>query len=147
MAGPHLLPVRQVRAGPRTLEHLLGACRDGARLGQEMRANGGIALLSWLLADPNPEVQQMSLMILGNLCSDSVDANSSATKQALLRSIAVQPTGGLGLDLVDLPWPTVRFEGLHRLPPVRRRPCSILSNSQAKPSSQASTTQGQNHHT
>lgn len=59
---------------------------DGARLGQEMRANGGVALLSWLLADPNPEVQQMSLMILGNLCSDSVDTSSTATKQALLRS-------------------------------------------------------------
>ena len=28
----------------------------------------------------------MSLMILGNLCSDSVDPNSTATKQALLRS-------------------------------------------------------------
>ena len=51
----------------------------GLQLGQEMRANGDIALLSWLLADPSPDVQQMSLMILGNLCSDSVDANSSAT--------------------------------------------------------------------
>jgi hypothetical protein len=59
---------------------------DGTQLGQEMRANGGIALLSWLLADPSPEVQQMSLMILGNLCSDSVDTNSSATKQTLLHS-------------------------------------------------------------
>ena len=59
---------------------------DGARLGQEMRANGGIALLSWLLADPNPEVQQMALMILGNLCSDSVDSSSTTTKQQLLRS-------------------------------------------------------------
>ena len=59
---------------------------DGAQLGQEMRANGGVALLSWLLADPSPEVQQMSLMILGNLCSDSVDASSNLTKQALLCS-------------------------------------------------------------
>jgi hypothetical protein len=59
---------------------------DGAQLGEEMRANGGVALLSWLLADPNPEVQQMSLMILGNLCSDSVDSNSAATKHTLLRS-------------------------------------------------------------
>ena len=49
-------------------------------------ANGGIALLSWLLADPSPEVQQMSLMILGNLCSDSVDSDSKATKQMLLQS-------------------------------------------------------------
>ena len=58
---------------------------DGAALGEQMRANGGVALLSWLLADPSPDVQQMSLMILGNLCSDSVDSNSSATKQSLLR--------------------------------------------------------------
>ena len=58
---------------------------DGAALGEQMRANGGVALLSWLLADPSPDVQQMSLMILGNLCSDSVDSNSSMTKQSLLR--------------------------------------------------------------
>ena len=58
---------------------------DGLSLGEQIRANGGIALLSWLLADPSPDVQQMSLMILGNLCSDSVDGNSSATKQTLLR--------------------------------------------------------------
>ena len=58
---------------------------DGRDLGEQMRANGGVALLSWLLADPSPDVQQMSLMILGNLCSDSVDSNSSATKQSLLR--------------------------------------------------------------
>ena len=59
---------------------------DGIDLGAEVRANGGIALLSWLLADPSPEVQQMALMILGNLCSDSVDANSRATKALLLQT-------------------------------------------------------------
>ena len=60
---------------------------DGAELGLAVRANGGIALLSWLLADPSAEVQQMALMILGNLCSDSVDSNSRATKALLLQSL------------------------------------------------------------
>ena len=59
---------------------------DGARLGMEVRATGGIPLLAWLLADPDDGVQQTSLMILGNLCSDSVDAESRATKQLLLQS-------------------------------------------------------------
>ena len=59
---------------------------DGKELGLAVRANGGIALLTWLLADPSPEVQQMSLMILGNLCSDSVDSDSRATKSLLLQS-------------------------------------------------------------
>jgi len=57
---------------------------DGARLGMEVRATGGIPLLAWLLADPDIFAQQTSLMILGNLCSDSVDPHSRATKQALL---------------------------------------------------------------
>ena len=38
-----------------------------AALGEQMRARWRRAL-SWLLADPSPDVQQMSLMILGNLC-------------------------------------------------------------------------------
>lgn len=59
---------------------------DGEQLGLAVRANGGVALLSWLLADPSPDVQQMSLMIIGNLCSDSVDANSKETKRLLLQS-------------------------------------------------------------
>ena len=58
----------------------------GAQMGLAMRANGGIALLSWLLADPSPEVQQMVLVVLGNLCSDSVDYDSQATKTLLLQS-------------------------------------------------------------
>mmetsp|Transcript_66677 Transcript_66677/g.148816 ORF Transcript_66677/g.148816 Transcript_66677/m.148816 type:complete len:286 (-) Transcript_66677:376-1233(-) len=57
---------------------------DGAEIGCMMRSNGGPAILTWLLADPNPEVQQLSLMILGNLCSDSVDRESGKTKAALL---------------------------------------------------------------
>ena len=59
---------------------------DGARLGHDVRACGGVGLLAWLLADPSPEVQMTSLIILGNLCSDSVDAHSRLTKRALLPS-------------------------------------------------------------
>lgn len=59
---------------------------DGAYLGKEVRAGGGIALLAWMLSDPSPEVQQTALMILGNLCSDSVDPNSRTTKAVLLQS-------------------------------------------------------------
>ena len=49
-----------------------------------VRENSGVSLLSWLLADPSPEVQQTALMILGNLCSDSVDSQSCETKRLLL---------------------------------------------------------------
>lgn len=58
---------------------------DGTALGEEVRTCGGIPLLTWLLADACPEVVQTSLMILGNLSSDSVDANSTATKEVLLQ--------------------------------------------------------------
>lgn len=57
---------------------------DGLRIGEDVRACGGVAQLAWLLADPCPEVQCSALMILGNLCSDSVDPNSRLTKLALL---------------------------------------------------------------
>ena len=43
-----------------------------------------MALLAWLLADPYDQVQQQALLVIGNLCSDSVDPNSAATKQQLL---------------------------------------------------------------
>ncbi|KAL1498546.1 hypothetical protein AB1Y20_013867 [Prymnesium parvum] len=57
---------------------------DGAEIGRVVRAQGGPAILTWLLADPAPEVQQQALMVLGNLCSDSVDRESARTKAALL---------------------------------------------------------------
>jgi len=57
---------------------------DGARLGHEVRASSGIPLLAWLLADPSIDVQMTALMVLANLCSDSVDYNSRLTKVALL---------------------------------------------------------------
>ena len=57
---------------------------DGAALGHALRVHGGVKLLAWLLGNENPEVQEMALMILGNLCSDAVDYNSATTKRALL---------------------------------------------------------------
>lgn len=57
---------------------------DGAAIGEEVRSNGGPAILTWLLADPDPYIQQLTLSVLGNLCSDSVDPNSGLTKQTLL---------------------------------------------------------------
>ena len=57
----------------------------GAELGEAVRQGGGVALLAWLLADPYDQVQQQALLVIGNLCSDSVDPHSMATKQSLLR--------------------------------------------------------------
>ena len=57
---------------------------DGAELGSVVRAGGGVAALSRLLLDPAPEIQQQALFVLGNLCSDSVDRDSSRTKSELL---------------------------------------------------------------
>ena len=59
---------------------------DGLRLGREVRQHGGVPLLAWLLSDPVFEVQQTALMVLGNLCSDAVDAHSAQTKSVLLPS-------------------------------------------------------------
>jgi hypothetical protein len=58
----------------------------GAELGEAVREGGGVTLLAWLLADPYDQVQQLALLVIGNLCSDSVDPNSSATKQSLLHN-------------------------------------------------------------
>ena len=58
----------------------------GAELGEAVRQGGGVALLAWLLADPYDQVQQQALLVIGNLCSDSVDPHSMATKQSLLHN-------------------------------------------------------------
>lgn len=57
---------------------------DGARLGEAVRDGGGVKLLAWLLSDKDEAMQQTSLGVIGNLCSDAVDSNSVATKRALL---------------------------------------------------------------
>ena len=60
---------------------------DGEVLGQAIRDGGGVPQLAWLLADPSASVsiQQQSLLVLGNLCSNSVDPNSALTKRLLLQ--------------------------------------------------------------
>lgn len=57
---------------------------DGSRLGEDLRNVGAISLLAELLADPDQVIRQMSLRLLGNLCSDAVDARSGITKALLL---------------------------------------------------------------
>ena len=59
---------------------------DGALLGQAVRDANGVAMLSWMLADASPRVQTQTLLILGNLCSDSFDPESWQTKALLLQS-------------------------------------------------------------
>jgi hypothetical protein len=57
----------------------------GAALGAAVRQKGGIPVLSKLWSDRELLVKQRSLLILGNLCSDSVDAESGETKEILLQ--------------------------------------------------------------
>ena len=69
------------------LSEVIGAAygEAGAEVGQAVRNGSGIALLARLLADPYPQVQQQALFVVGNLCSDSVDAGSDVTKMLLLQ--------------------------------------------------------------
>ena len=64
---------------------------DGRALAQAVRDAGGIALLAWMLTDPSLRVQQQTLLILGNLCSNSFDPASEETK-ALLMECAARAT-------------------------------------------------------
>ena len=57
---------------------------DAALLGEEVRELEGVMVLAWLINDPEVEVQQQALLVLGNLCSDACDPNSYLTKQQLL---------------------------------------------------------------
>jgi len=60
-------------------------------LGEALHTCGGVPILAKLLDDDaNPEIQQAALLILANLCADSVDAMSSATKAELLACGAVR---------------------------------------------------------
>ena len=69
------------------LSEVIGAAygEAGAEVGQAVRNGSGIALLARLLADPYPQVQRQALFVVGNLCSDSVDAGSDVTKMLLLQ--------------------------------------------------------------
>ena len=53
---------------------------EGAAIGQWVRQSGALQLLAWLVVDSSAEVQQQSLLVLGNLCSDACDPNSTLTK-------------------------------------------------------------------
>ena len=82
-----------------TLAEVVGAAfgEDGAEIGRAVRSHGGPAILTWLLADPNPVVQQLALMVLGNLCSDSVDQGEL--------TICSNPTApSRTCDEMTLPW-------------------------------------------
>ena len=57
---------------------------DAALLGEQVRELEGVMVLAWLINDPEVEVQQQALLVLGNLCSDACDPNSYLTKQQLL---------------------------------------------------------------
>ena len=57
---------------------------DGEALGQLVRDTGGVAQLGFALADANTSIRQQGLLVLGNLCSNSVDSKSALTKQTLL---------------------------------------------------------------
>ena len=92
---------------------------DGRALAQAVRDAGGIALLAWMLTDPSLRVQQQTLLILGNLCSNSFDPASEETKALLMecaaRTSPAQFFGAIRRNLPRRPAP----------PPlqVRRRAC------------------------
>ena len=57
---------------------------EGAELGAALREGGIVSQLAGLVGDESAEVRAHALLALGNLCSDSVDPNSSSTKALLL---------------------------------------------------------------
>ena len=62
---------------------------DGAIIGEVMRRHGGLrVLVDHLEAGAPDDVCHVTLLLLGNLCSDAVDPNSRLSKRALLRSNA-----------------------------------------------------------
>ena len=58
---------------------------DGAQIGEALRASGGVESLCSLLEEPNEAMQEQALLILANLCSNSVDPNATLTKRELWR--------------------------------------------------------------
>ena len=64
---------------------------DGAMLGHEVRAAGGVPILARLLEDPSATVQQQTLLVLGNLCTTAVDAGAARTKEQLRKAGASRP--------------------------------------------------------
>ena len=62
---------------------------DGLIIGEVMRQKGGLLALVDLLTSGAPDdMCQQALLLLGNLCSDAVDAKSRLSKRALLQANA-----------------------------------------------------------
>ena len=57
----------------------------GEALGETMRQSGGLLTLSWLLAEQEPELLNLTLFLTANLSSDAVDEHSALTKSLLLQ--------------------------------------------------------------
>ena len=74
---------------------------DAKVLCQLLRDSGVVPPLASLLADADPVLRTKALLVLGNICSDAVDADSAYTKEALLQEGADRPLFAC-LDSADL---------------------------------------------
>ena len=99
-AEPWLSALSSVSAGASVrlllgerLLSLLGAMLLGARV----RETGCVVVMARLLCDPAVDIptREMVLYVLSNLCSDSFEAASGLTKQALLESDGTAALMGL----------------------------------------------------
>ena len=73
--------------GAALLAEIVGSAfdADGAAIGESLRALGGVEALCGILEEPNEAMQEQALLILANLCSNSVDPNATLTKRELWR--------------------------------------------------------------
>ena len=58
---------------------------DAEALCEYLRVAGGVKLVAQCLASPDPAIHQSALLLIGNLASEAVDPNASATKALLKR--------------------------------------------------------------
>ena len=87
-AVPTLIQILGERTHPNFDEALSLLCdlvgnsygKDGVAVGEAMRENNGIATISWLLSEPDPEILEQVLFLVANLASDAVDLRSSESK-------------------------------------------------------------------
>jgi hypothetical protein len=62
------------------------SAEDGEALCEYLRLSGVVAALTVLLSHPSPPVYQWTLLLLGNLCSDSVDRRGARrTRKQMLQ--------------------------------------------------------------
>jgi len=65
---------------------------DGALLGRGLREVGGISQLCKLAADDDRRpIRRLAWLVLGNLCSDTVDPDAAATKRKLMACSVLPP--------------------------------------------------------